>query len=126
MRDVETLTRPLRKKTIAWVLSVTAIAITILACGFIYLRSHLPTDADFISARIEAISTARGFRLAEARKEGYSDKEIATHLATRNQAEIKETWPLILVAISAAYSVAILGILVLALVRKSGDQTKIP
>ena len=110
---------PVRKAAIAWALSVTALAVAVLAGSFIYLRGQHLRDETLVESRIGSVSLKRGFKLEEARKAGYTDVEIAKYFAKTDKAEFDERWELIFTATMGIYIVVILGILSSTLHRES-------
>ena len=110
---------PIRKKAFASVLVATALAIAALTASFIYLREQNVTDEAFVESKIQAVAADRNFKLEEARKEGYSDSEIASFLVKSNRAEFDRLWWRIFLTVSAIYAVLILGVFASTLVLES-------
>jgi len=116
----------LRKKALAWVLSVTALAVSSLAASFVYLHDHFPTDPTYVDTSISVVAGERGFRLEDARKSGYSDEEIAAYLVKANRAEFDRLWWRILIVVLAVYVVVVFGIVATTLQRESSGSKREP
>jgi hypothetical protein len=114
----------LRKKAAAWMLTVTALTLSALAATFIYLHEQFPTDPAYIDTRISDVADQRGFRIEEARKEGYKDEEIAAYLVKANRAEFDRQWWRLLVAVLAVYGIAVFGIVAITLQRESTKKAR--
>ena len=110
---------PIRKKAFASVLVATALAIAALAASFIYLQEQHVTDQAFVESKIQTVAADRNFKLEEARKEGYSDTEIANFLVKSNRAEFDRLWWRVFLTVSAIYVVLILGVFASTLARES-------
>lgn len=110
---------PIRKISFAWVVIATALAIALLAASFVYLREQHVTDQSFVESRIQAVAIERGFKLEEARKEGYSDSQIASHFIKADRAEFDRLWWRIVLVVSAIYVVFVLGVFAFTLLRES-------
>jgi hypothetical protein len=101
----------MHRKSLAWILTATALALAAVAGGYLYLRGVYVTDASLTEARIREVAMDRGFDLGAARKSGYSDAEVAQYLAKRDEAEFADRWQLLLVTAGAVYVVCVIGIL---------------
>ena len=112
---------PLRKKSLAWALVATAVAFAALAVSFAYLRERHVTDEALIESKVTDFAKDQRFKLDEARKAGYSDAEIAAHLAKAGRAEFDHQWKRILLAVSSSYIVVVLVISATVLLRESNE-----
>ncbi len=112
----------IRKKALAWILATTALAVAFLAGSFIYLKCQHLTDVELIESRIQYIAKEREFSLKDARKEGYSDREIASYFAKISRAEFNERWLFILLAVGSIYGVSVLGIVASTLLYESRNN----
>ena len=116
----------LRKNALAWVLSVTALAVSSLAASFVYLHDQFPTDPAYVDTRIAVVAGERGYRLEDARKSGYSNEEIAAYLVKANRAEFDRQWWRILIVVLAVYVVVVFGIVATTLQRESCGSNREP
>lgn len=112
------------KLAIASVLIASAIAVTALSVSFLYLNEKHLTEKSLIELNIDSIAGKRNFKLEEARKSGYSDKEIAAYLVATDQAEFDILWRRILYGVCTAYAVTILAIGATTLIRGSNVISK--
>jgi hypothetical protein len=67
-----------------------ATLIILYAVSHYYLQSKYPTSVDFIQRNLGSATIAEQSKIEEAKKEGYSEKEIAEYLAKRNSARFRE------------------------------------
>lgn len=109
----------LRKRTLAWLLVLTALAATSVGGSFIYLSGEIPTGPAFIEANLSEITDSLGVNLVAARKAGYTDQQIAAGLAKKNQAEFDHRWYRILAIVGLLYFVSVLGVLAVMLLREA-------
>jgi len=112
----------LRKQTAAWLFGLTALAIAAIAVSFLVLSDESPTDPAFIEAHL---SESRNFDVAGARKENYSDQEIAAFIAKRNRSRFDQKWVRLLSIVGALYIVAVLGIIAITLQREANNPTQL-
>lgn len=112
----------LRKQTAAWLFGLTALAIAAIAVSFLVLSDESPTDPAFIEAHL---SESRNFDVAGARKENYSDQEIAAFIAKRNRSRFDRKWVRLLSIVGALYIVAVLGIIAITLQREANNPTQL-
>lgn len=110
------------RKCMAAILTATAMAVAVVAGGYLYLRSQFVTDPAFAETHISEVSQQRGFDLVGARKSGYSDPEVATFLVKRDEAEFLEKWKTLLIAVGSVYCVSVLGFLASAITRRGASR----
>lgn len=112
------------RNCMAGILTATALAVALVAGGYLYLRGQFVTDPAFAETHISEVSHQRGFDLAGARKSGYSDPEVATFIVKRDEAEFLESWKTLLIAVGSVYCVVVLGFLASAISRSgaSGER----
>lgn len=109
----------LRKRALAWLLVLTALAASSLGASFIYLRDEIQTDPVFIETRISKVAASRGFDLDGARKEKYSEEEIVAFLVKANRAAFDHQWYRILAIVGSLYFVLALGVVAVMLRKEA-------
>lgn len=110
-----------RKQAAAWLLAVTALALSVLAAARVYLSDQFPRDPAFVETQFESVASKQ-LRLEDARKAGYSDKELADFLVRRNQAEFERQWNRTLLVACAIYLILVLGIGASLLSREANSR----
>ncbi|MDP1652383.1 MAG: hypothetical protein Q8L56_06645 [Rhodocyclaceae bacterium] len=110
---------PLRKQAFAWLAALTAITVSALAGSFIYLREEIPTDPAYIETRTTHVAVSQGFDIEGAKKENYSEQEIASYLVKANQAKFDRQWFRVLTIIGSLYCVLALGIFAVVLRKEA-------
>jgi hypothetical protein len=68
---------------------LTSVLIVFLVSAYFYIDTKYPTSARYIEMNLSSPSIASQFKVEEARKEGYSQKEIAEYLAQRNSQKFR-------------------------------------
>jgi hypothetical protein len=66
---------------------LTSVLILFLVSAYFYFDTKYPTSTRYIELNLSSPSIANQSKVEEARKEGYSEKEIAEFLAQRNSQE---------------------------------------
>lgn len=97
----------LRKQAVAWLLGLTALAISAIGASFVVLYDALPMDQAFVETNLETI---RNFDVSGARKAKYSDQEIVAFVVKANQAEFYRQWYRLLSIVGGLYLILALGI----------------
>lgn len=97
----------LRKQALAWLLGLTALAVSAIGTSFVVLHDELPTDPAFVETHLEA---SRNFDVFGARKANYSDQEIAAFVVKANQSEFDRQWYRALSIVGVLYLILVLGI----------------
>lgn len=110
----------LRKQALAWLLGLTALAVSAIGSGSIVLHEKLPTDAKFVETHLES---ARKFDVPGARKANYSDQEIADFVVKINQAEFDRQWHRLISIVGALYLILALGICAVTLNKEAAAQS---
>lgn len=110
---------PLRKKVVAWLLVLTALATSSVGGSFIYLRNEIQSAPAFIETHTTKVAVSRGFDLEGARKEGYSEEQITAYLAKASQAEFDQEWYRILAIVGSLYFASVLGVLAVMFRREA-------
>lgn len=110
---------PLRKHVVAWLLILTALAISSVGGSFIYLRNEIQSDPAFVEVHISKVAASRGFNLNAARADNRSEEEIVAFLVKANQADFDQQWYRILAIVGSLYFVSVLGVLAVMLRREA-------
>lgn len=109
----------LRKHTAAWLLVLTALAGSSVGGGFIYLREEIQTDPAYIETHLSEVANSMRVDLDAARKDGYSDDDIAAGIVKSNRAEFNQQWYRILLVVGVLYFVSVVGILAVMFRREA-------
>lgn len=110
----------LRKKTVALLFGITALAISALGGSFVFLHDEIQTAPTFIETHLEE---SKHFDVEGARKANYSDQEIVTFIVKKNQAEFDRQWYRLLSIVGALYIVLALGIIAITFRKESNSST---
>ena len=93
----------LRKHFAALILVLTALAVSSVGGGFIYLRDEIPTDPAFIQTSLSKVAVSRSFDVDGARMANYSEEEIVAYIVKANRAEFDQQWYRILAIVGSLY-----------------------
>lgn len=79
-----------RRTILASLFFLLAMLIAFYAVAHFYLVSRYPTSVDYIKKNLGSPTFVEQFKVEEAKKHGYSEKEIAEYLAKRNSEKYGE------------------------------------
>ena len=113
---------PLRKQAAAWLFGFTALAISTIGGSFVVLSNEISTEPQFIETHLKE---SRHFDVEGARKENYSDQEIAAFIAKANQSEFDRQWFRLLSIVGTLYIASALGIVAITLRKEANSSTQL-
>ena len=105
-----------RRKIVAAIFFLLAAEILVFAGTYFYLEANFPTSSQFIERNLDSSEVVDKFKIAEAKKAGYSEKEIADYLALQNSEKHSKYARHLLMAEGTLFVVALLvglGLIVL-------------